>query len=106
MIASVSGGSPPYSYQWSINGTPVINGNSQVYVLPVLSLSSTTIYTITVHVTDSLNHSAQASMFLREGSVEPPFELPSPLLIMFAVIAGLVAASYAGYVSSKVKKHA
>ena len=106
LTANASGGSPPYSCHWFLNGSPLAKGGSVVIIAPSLLLSSAVNYTFTVRVTDSLNNSAQATASLRGGSISPPIEPPSPLMVSFSVIVAIVGALVAATYFTRVKKHA
>lgn len=57
--SSVSGGTPPYNYQWYLNGNPVSGANSDSWTFsPVAS----GVYYVYLNVTDSQGRTAQSSV--------------------------------------------
>jgi hypothetical protein len=56
--ANVSGGTPPYSYQWYVNGTPA--GNSY----ELYHTNSGSSYTVDLYVTDAANTTQSASQYV------------------------------------------
>ena len=56
--ANVSGGTPPYSYQWYVDGTPA--GNSY----DLYHANSGSSYTVELYVTDAANTTQYASQYV------------------------------------------
>jgi hypothetical protein len=59
----VSGGLPPYSYQWYLNGSAVSGATSSTWTFAPTSLQPVGTYFVYVVVTDSLAHSTQSNTF-------------------------------------------
>jgi hypothetical protein len=57
-MATASGGTPPYSYQWYVNGNPVSGATSSSYVFTPIVAGN---YVVSVKVTDIAGMSAQPS---------------------------------------------
>ena len=61
--ASVSGGLPPYSYQWYLNGSAVSGATSPTWTFAPTALQPIGNYTVYVIVNDSFTQSAQSNTF-------------------------------------------
>ncbi len=59
--SSVSGGSPPYSYQWYLDGSAVSGATSPAWTFAPTSLQPIGNYTVYMIVTDSLLYTAQSN---------------------------------------------
>jgi len=68
--SSVSGGTPPYTYQWYLNNSPVPGANASTWVFTPTTIGS---YTIYLNVTDSVDVTAKSNVAL--VTVNPPLEV-------------------------------
>lgn len=59
--SSVSGDAPPYSFQWLLNGTKVLNATSSEWEFAPTPLQPIGNYTVCLVVEDSANNSAQSN---------------------------------------------
>lgn len=85
-IAEVSGGTPPYSFQWYLNDTAVPGANSTTWTFTPDSVGN---YTIYVRVNDAVSSTAVPA---EVGSVVVIVEFqPSMLLFLFMIITLLCA---------------
>jgi hypothetical protein len=60
LTAGISGGTSPYTYQWSLGGTVISGATSSTYVT---SESSAGTYNFTVKITDTFSNSATSSSY-------------------------------------------
>lgn len=68
--SSVSGGAPPYTYQWHLNGAPVSYATSNSWTFTPTTTGS---YIIYLNVTDSLDVTAKSN--IASVVVNPPLEV-------------------------------
>jgi hypothetical protein len=82
--SSVSGDAPPFSYQWLLNGTIVLNATSSTWEFVPTPLQPIGNYTVCLIVEDSANNSAQSNSAI--VTVAPALTVQiSPLSVSIAV---------------------
>lgn len=89
---SASGGTPPYNYQWYVNGNPVAGANSSSFIF-----TPTDAGTYNIYATIQDNSNATASSNLVQVTATSSFSLPlSPMIIVglgVIIIAIIVVAA-------------
>ena len=68
--SSVSGGTPPYTYQWYLNNSPVPGANTSTWAFTPTAMGS---YTIYLNVNDSVDVTAKSN--IASVTVNPPLEV-------------------------------
>ena len=78
--SNVTGGLPPFSYQWCLNGSAVSGATSQAWTFKP---NSTGYYQVYLNVTDSLNTKAESNIALVAVNSLPSVTIsPSPSVVM------------------------
>jgi len=85
--ASITDMTGPFSYQWSLNGTPIIGANAAEYLIPAAQYSDAGTYTVSV--TDGSTNTYNSPDFVLEVLPQGSLPLSSAVLttLMFLIIA-------------------
>jgi len=95
VTSTVSGGFPPYTYQWYLNGNPVSGATSDTWTFKP---ATSGIYYVQLQVTDAQGNMAQSEaarivvQTVQVGGYSVPFQTPTktePILPYIAIITAL-----------------
>ncbi|MEM2738860.1 MAG: hypothetical protein QXK93_07745, partial [Candidatus Bathyarchaeia archaeon] len=100
LMSSVSGGYPPYNYQWFLNNTPVAHATGDKWLFKPVSTGK---FYINLDVTDSKNNLVKSSSILI--MVTENRNQIDPFTFIFIATFAAIFATIGGVISRKKKKH-
>jgi hypothetical protein len=89
VVSHVSGGIPPYSYQWYVGTNPVPGAQSSVFSIPASMYDSASAYAISVLVTDSAGVSVLKTIMVNYDSIDISMMGYAYILMMVLVALGV-----------------